>query len=336
MHATMPFVGQIPGFATLNAGPHGVSPEKIQDFLQHFRVRAMANYLPGMERVFEEDGGYPIATEPPNPDPADKVAFEIWREARKEYQNKKKRIEEETIKLFGEVLGQCSKQSIELIRRIEGGNAALESKDVLRLVQAIRTSHMIGSKADTTENFDTAVQKYYHIQMGEYELLAAYYNRFKATMASLTQTAERANRAEHVPDDELQAQRFVSTLATPFHDFAQAVSRNMIARPTSLQAAFERAAEFGPNARGASSRPGTHHVFAATGGRGPSRGGRGNQGRGGGRSGDVCNCCGKKGHWARDCPDAKPKDDKEKEEINKAVKEERDNKEKAGGNKKGK
>jgi len=168
--------------------------------------------------VFEEDGAYPTATEPPHPDPADKVEFEIWREARKEYQSKKKRIEEETIKLFGEVLGQCGKQSIELIRRIEGGNAALESKDVLKLVRAIRTSHMIGSRADTTENFDAAIQKYYHMQMGEYEPLAAYYNRFKAT----------------------------------------------------------------------------------------------------------------------DCPDAKPKDDKEKEDIKKAIKEERDNKTQAGGDKKGK
>jgi len=289
-----------------------------------------------IQRVFEEDGAYPTATEPPHPDPADKVEFEIWREARKEYQSKKKRIEEETIKLFGEVLGQCGKQSIELIRRIEGGNAALESKDVLKLVRAIRTSHMIGSRADTTENFDAAIQKYYHMQMGEYEPLAAYYNRFKATVASLAQTAERANKTEHIPDAELQAQRFVSTLATPFYDYAQAVSRNMITRPTSLQAAFERAAEFGPNARGASSRPGSHHVFAATKGRGSHRGGRGSQGRGSGRSGDVCNCCGKKGHWARDCPDAKPKDDKEKEDIKKAIKEERDNKTQAGGDKKGK
>jgi len=320
-----PFVGQIAGFATLNAGNSGVSPERIQDFLLQFRIRAMANYMPGMEQVFEEGGTYPIIIEPDIPnDPEDRVAFELWRQARREYESKRKRIEEETIKLFGEVLGQCGKQSIELIRRIEGGSDALESKDVLLLVQAIRTSHMVGARADTTENFDAAILKYYNIQMGEYEMLAQYYNRFRATIASLTQTALRAGKEEHVPDEEMQAQRFVATLATPFHDFAQAVSRCMIARPFTLQAAFERAAEFGPNARAPSAR--SHAVFAAT------RGGRRSQGqgRGRGRSGDTCNKCGGKGHWARDCPDGKPKDDAEKAQIDKAIKEGREKGDKKG------
>jgi len=115
------FTGQIAGFATLNAGPSGVSPEKIQDFLLQFRVRAMSNYMPGMERVFEEGGAYPTITEPDIPDdPDDRIAFELWRQARRDFESKRKRIEEETIKIFGEVLGQCGKQSIELCWKLCG------------------------------------------------------------------------------------------------------------------------------------------------------------------------------------------------------------------------
>ena len=81
-----------------------------------------------------------------------KIAFEKWRMEAQDANREIKKMQEDKVKVFGVILGQLSRESIDQIKATKQGQAALENNDPLDLVKAIITTHLVSSKTDDNVN----------------------------------------------------------------------------------------------------------------------------------------------------------------------------------------
>ena len=306
----------------------GCKPEAVDSFLDEMRTYVIARFMPGMDDIFDRDNPiYPEIDEPDEPDDDDdRIAMKKWEASYRKYRLDMDRLEEETIKLTGDILSRGSK---DLILKTEEGFEAIQDKDSLELIKSIISTHLTSTNTDSRLNFHAAEAPYHQLYMKKYEDINQFYRRFQAAYNSLREAASRVNAEERIPDEESRALHFVSKRTAKYTDYKIAIRRGVIARPETLRRALEKALEFGEDATGG--RRSNHHYEQATsigvfitGGRGRGRGrggayggrgGRGARGGGGGRTGN-CHICGESGHWKRECPH---KDKKEDEEIKTAV-----------------
>jgi hypothetical protein len=175
-----------------------------------------------------------------------------------------------------------------------------------------------------------------NLKMGDGEKLSNYHRRFSAALASLVENASRVSKIEvvsfksesgayagahteevdphpaGVPSDSMQAVHFISTLSSQYGQYKINFMRGVMAKPASLQAAYEAVVQFGPDRLSlgaveidATEKPYQKNIFAFSkrGGRGDRRGGGRGNGRVSSKGRGACAYCKKDGHWKAECPD---------------------------------
>lgn len=305
-----------------------VSAEGVQNYLEKARTYCIANFCKDLDEIFLKNGKYPEIEEPTEPDQGElknPVIVAKWNLKYKKYEADISDLEKDKPKLFGVLKGNIGKNSLEKIKQTEKGSEAITEKDPLKLVQAIIATHLVAGKADNDQNLYSAQQNYNKLIMGDVENIGRYYERFKANLASLCESAKRAEAIDTLPGDGMQALHFVNTLSAYYREYAQYVQRGIKDKPKDLETAYRAAVDFGPSKPSYTQRQG---IFLS------SRGGRGGRGRGrGGRGRGACHDCGEFGHWKGSDLCTKPSGkNNESENIDRAithVKKDRDEKSKS-------
>jgi hypothetical protein len=289
-----------------------VSPHKVQEFLNDIKNYTLQHYSSGLHKIFETGGEYVEPEVPAQPHvDATAVQMKIWENAYKNYSYDKRKFDEDKIKLVGTILGQLSKESVDVIRQTEDGREGIDKQMPLTLIKAIVSTHLILGKVDDEQNLYEARRIYENMRQGEKETLDSYCRRFEAAVASVKEAASRAEMEEECPNEKLQAIHFVRNVNDKYSLFKDNVQRGIIAIDDTVRDALEAAIKFG---EGSAYRPISHSesrgVFASTRGRGGRVRGRGH---GGGRTSYgpsakyPCKICNSTDHWAKDCPDGEKK-----------------------------
>jgi hypothetical protein len=311
---THSLVGQIPGLPRLwfrDSRGNTIPPHKVTEFLEEIKKYTIRNYTKYLHNVFESpEGVYGEPEEPERPDDPDNVfEMETWKIQLKKYWKDTEDLDDDTLKLFGVMIGQMSSDSLEAIRQTETGAAALNNRDPLELAQAIMATHMTAGRIDDNSNLYDAEQAYYQLKMSPFESLDNYKKKFDAALTTFSAAAQRANQQGIVPPEAVQTQRFIRGLNENYSHYVDCFTRGMLGEPPqTIQAAVTAIVNHGPN-NTRQNAANTRGVFAT----GRFRGGRNNYHRGGrgtGRrnfynspsSSRPCAICGSPKHWKNECP----------------------------------
>ena len=87
----------------------------------------------------------PVIAAPNNPDPADVVAVELWKMDLKEHRERLRRRQALNQRVFGLILGQCSRTVRDRIQAAASWNTVNASSDPMRLLSLIRQSLFTGA-----------------------------------------------------------------------------------------------------------------------------------------------------------------------------------------------
>ena len=271
-------------FLNVKAGS-GASGEQVQRWISALKTYCMANYVSGLDRIFDRPPGgqYPEIVEPARPEAEDEgyqpdpLDVEVWKEEYKTYRKNTMLLQEHKVKLLGVMLGQMSQSSKDMALKSERGVEALDERDPLKLVQAIVSTHLVSSNTDPMLNYYHSETNYRErLRMGDQEPIENYFRRVQASLDSLIESATRAGHEDKIPDEESQALHFIDRLSAVYGEFRHCVIKGILPRPESLEEAYRAAVNFGASrARyfGSGSQREHHGVFAAT-----TRGGRAGRG----------------------------------------------------------
>ena len=338
-------------FLNVKAGS-GASGEQVQRWITAMKMYSMANFVSGLDRIFDRpEGEYPEFREPERPAAGDDDAtldpldVEIWREDFKAYRKNILLLEEHKVKLLGVLLGQMSQSSKDMALKDNRGVEAMDERDPLKLVQAIVSTHLVSSNTDPMLNYYEAETNFRErLRMGDGERIENFYRRVEASVDSLTESAARAGHDDKVPDQETLALHFIDRLSSAYGEYRHCVIKGILTRPGTLEEAYRAAVNFGTSRVthfGTGTQRDHRGVFAAyTPGRGDKGTGTGRRKPGSGPAPkgksprltrDQCAICYQTGHWKRDCP---MKDKDEDHAIEQAIAESRPIKAAGGGGKK--
>jgi hypothetical protein len=277
------------------------TPNDVESTLEDWKTHCIENYFPGLDRIFDVEGGdYPDMEEPEKPDdPDDFFERESWKEDQKAYKADKRTFEKDVVRLIGFMLGQMSPESKERVRQDEDGATAIDEKDPLALVQAIRRTHYTpASSKGAQRNLYYAVRRWNSLKMGESESVEQYKRRATSELEAVRQAALAAEEADGVPSDTQATLHFVLCMSQQYSEFKVEFERQRIVPiPTSLQEALDAALKFGKDKSRSSYTLYSGKTKAGAG----SNKGREKSEDGGDGSKDPCRICNKRGHWWRDC-----------------------------------
>lgn len=277
------------------------SPEDVESALRDWKTYAMEHYIRGLDMVLDAEGDYPDFQEPDAPDEADGenyFARKRWEGEYRAYQEDRRAFEADIIKLTGLMLGQMSPESIERVRQDAAGAAAIDEKDPLALVQAIRATHytpLSGGNAGKT--LYSALRRWNNLQMGQNESVEAFKRRAISELEAVRQAAVAAEDEEAVPSATQATMHFIMCLSSKYSDFKKEFSRQRInPMPTTLQEAMDRAIEFGRDDAQIKSS------FVLYGGKGKHKGAKQAESADEGPAErNQCRFCRKYGHWMNEC-----------------------------------
>lgn len=210
------------------------------------------DYYPNMDNIFRADNpAYPEIQEPEEPEPAaGAVGISKIQEIRygKEFDMYLKNVERfnhDKIKIHGLMMGQSGDSSKNQTKTTsEGIKAVDEEKDPLKLVKAIRGTHMTYSLVDPKIAFFAAQSLYEQTRMGDKESLARHKEVLESAHSRLVSAAEAAKESYptetfDVPSASMLAVKFVMTLSSRYGAYKQKVTRGEKHIPATIKDALE-------------------------------------------------------------------------------------------------
>ena len=308
---------ELPFLRYLKPGGKHVSAYEVQIFLDKFKIYCQQNFISGLETIFDVvDPRYPEFNSPERPAAmvVSPIDLKIWEINYRKFRDDEEKLAEHAVKLQAAMWGNMSDDSHDKVRQTAEGSAAERGgDDPLNLIKAIRSTHLTAGRVDNTQNLVAAENQYAYIRMRDDETVDTYYRRFEAVVSCLSEAAHRAERADRIPDGEMQAFKFLEGLTAAYADYKSFHDMNIInpaAAPRSAHDVYEAVSRLNlgkANARQNAYRQGAFVTQSSNRGgrfsRHNSYHGRGGGGRYGGRGGrGACVICGDYSHWKRDCP----------------------------------
>jgi len=231
--------------------------------VQHFFDKLMIHTRSGdlfidLDNVFKQDNpSFPQLKEPDDPiEDEDGKLSEIEKiKYSKKYDMYLKdvvRLQADKTRLHGIVVGQLSESSKNQLKTTSEGIKALEvEKDPLKLVKAIRATHLSHSMVDPKIAFSTAQSLYENTRMDEKESLARHKEVLEAAHSRLASAAEGATATYtsekfEVPSESMLAVKFIMTLANKYGAYKQKVIRGEKELPSNIKDALEDVQKHGP------------------------------------------------------------------------------------------
>ena len=326
------YKGSIPTIGAYLSVPIGRSPSASFTTIWSSKLGeyAMATFTSGIHKIFGENGttgDYPSREELEVPASNDKVQFEIWKVEFSSNRKFKEKLESEKTQLFGVMLGQMSETSKDLIRETSIGRQAFVDKDPLMLLQGALQTHMSDSRLGGEQNLYMVQSTYSGLHMEQNETVSSYYQRFKASLAAVSEAHIRcSNDPIAKMDDDLQrSMKFIYGLSTKYSEYKSFFENRLIEFPLSLEEAFSDASVHRINREDGMRHQSRIDMFVSS-GRGRGRSSM-NSGRGRGTKPTensvvpICYKCGKEGHKSNVCRSTAAS--QEQQDIARAISEQR-------------
>ena len=280
-----PRVGMTPEIGAYLDLPRGkeADPESVLKWLECVRIYMYANFKSRITELISGDGSlneYPEITIPVEPaENSGPIEMEKWKSRNRKYEKASDLLEEESLKLFGILLGQMSEGSKNRIKESPHGATALEDLDPLEVLSLVIATHMNNQRYGEDFNIIAAEMDFYANKMLPNEDLAKYYSRYRTLLFCKSDAYRMADMDAPVLTDKLQAVKFIVSLNSNYSDYIYHFRNKVRPWPLTLADAQADAANY------LCSKPGggnqnteRRNVLAAS--RGGKAGGRGGRGKG--------------------------------------------------------
>ena len=96
----------------------------VQEWLDEIKKYAMQHYVMGLDDIFLPDGAFPYFEEPEdlgNSEMKNVMLVEVWKRRYMQFMDRTSRLEEDKCKLFGVMIGQMSRESVDKIKQTDRG-----------------------------------------------------------------------------------------------------------------------------------------------------------------------------------------------------------------------
>jgi hypothetical protein len=266
---------------------------------------------------------------------ADKMQMLIWAEETKAAMQYEKDLEIAKVQTLGMMLQCMSQASIDRVEDTEEGRTAIEEKDPLKLIKAIRETHM-RTKVDDDINLYEAKKKFDNSAQGSTESLANFKTRKLNELKAVEVAAKSAESEGDVPSASMQVQTVLNLMNGEYALWKMLVKRGVMKKPATLEDLFQDAVEFGPdsdqnNRETFGMNNNQHWQVLVNRPKGALKCNKcGKAGHSHWHCGKVCLNCGKENHIAKYCTQPKKKSD---DEIREAIANLKNAKPAAGGGK---
>ena len=177
----------------------------------------------------------------------ERLKVEAWKMEYKHFFGKREKLDFDKAKLTGIILGQMTAESKDRVRQTEDGRTEISEKDPLKLIMAIRATHLTHGNRNKEENLYAAQMRYNGIRMYEHgETIQQYYQRFEHELDAFKQAAKIAEDEKQIPNEKMQALHFIKKLNREYDNFKDAYDRNLIkGRAGDIQKAMDAAIRYG-------------------------------------------------------------------------------------------
>ena len=255
-----PYRGLIEELPVLHYDERANMGLRVSHFCEKLMIYTRSNELSDdLDNIFKaENPSFPDYPEPEEPEPAaGTVGLSEVQKIRytKDYDIYTKKIERlgsDKKRLHGIIIGQLSESSKNQIKTTADGIRALEEeKDPLKLIKAIRATHLTHSLVDPKIAFFAAQSLYELIKMDDRESLARHKEVLESAHSRLTSASSAAAAAYtgesfDVPSNSMLAVKFIMTLSNKYGAYKQKITRGEKDIPASIKDALEDVQKHGP------------------------------------------------------------------------------------------
>ena len=255
-----PYRGLIEELPVLHYDERANMGLRVSHFCEKLMIYTRSNELSDdLDNIFKaENPGFPIYPEPDEPEPAaGTVGLSELQKIRytKDYDiytRKIERLGSDKKRLHGIIIGQLSESSKNQIKTTADGIKALEEeKDPLKLIKAIRATHLTHSLVDPKIAFFAAQSLYELIKMDDRDSLARHKEVLESAHSRLVSAASSAKevyRDENfdVPSNSMLAVKFIMTLSHKYGAYKQKITRGEKDIPATVKEALEDVQKHGP------------------------------------------------------------------------------------------
>jgi hypothetical protein len=252
--------GLIEGLPLLHYDERANMGLRVQHFCEKLMIHTRSSDLYiDLDNIFKaENPSFPDIKPPDEPKPKEgEEDISKYAEIRytKEYDMYLKngvRLECDKVRLHGIIVGQLSETSKNQVKTTSEGITALEEdKDPLKLIKAVRATHLTHSLVDPKIAFFAAQSLYEQTRMDDRDSLARHKEVLEAAHSRLCSAAVAAEASYEgetfdVPSESMLAVKFVMTLSTRYGAYKQKVTRGEKDIPRTIKDALEDVQKHGP------------------------------------------------------------------------------------------